>query len=184
MNYYYVKESLKYVGSQLHSHWAYKNYGLVGDSIVAFQGPCNVPISEMVDLEDVMDKANIFSENMLHFIVEHFNLQLEKTILKQRMLICIIKELVEGERGSQLIRRGDDLYLAENKLTVSIATLSPVSSLIHIGINISSQNIPVPAVGLEDLGIDPFSLGHAVMKAYIQELEDIKKSRAKVRGVL
>ena len=183
MEYCYLENHLKYEGLQLQSHWAYKNYGLEGDSIVAFQGPCHVPLPEMVDLEDVKDKADIYSENMLHFIVEHFHLQLEKAIFKQRLLICIIKESIERESSIKLLRQGDDLYLGVKKLTVSIATLSPVSCLIHAGVNVSSENTPVPAVGLKEIGIDSYFLGHEVMKEYIKELKEIKKARSKVRGV-
>ncbi|MDD4239045.1 MAG: DUF366 family protein, partial [Desulfotomaculaceae bacterium] len=75
----FIPETITYNGTQLSSHWAFRSMGLLGDSIVSFQGPCRVMLAEMVDLEDVRKNAPIFSHNMLHFIVEHFDMDLEKT---------------------------------------------------------------------------------------------------------
>jgi len=46
--------------TQLSSPWAFRNFGLLGDSIVCFRGPCRVELSEMVDLEAFRKKAPIF----------------------------------------------------------------------------------------------------------------------------
>ncbi|OVE81872.1 hypothetical protein BVY03_02545, partial [bacterium K02(2017)] len=150
---------LKYTGQELHSHFAYQNFNLQGDSIVAFMGPCEVNLDNLVDLEDVKKKAPIFSENMLHFIIEHFNHDLNLTIAYQRLLIDLIRqEICEEEPDLKLKRIGDDLYEDMFKMTVSIATSSPVSCLIHTGINISSKNTPVATKGLEDFKINPHAL--------------------------
>ena len=154
-----------------------------GDSIVAFTGPCRVELTEMVDQEDVRAGAAIFSELMLHFIVEHFDLDLEKTVTRQRLLIAIIKDTITELSGPGLRRQGDDLYLDERKLSVSIATLSPVSTVIHTGLNLSSRNTPVPTVSLPELGIDPRQLGELVLQRYQQEINSIRLARCKVRGV-
>ena len=34
----FIKDTIEYDGTQLSSHYAYKNFGLAGDSIVAFIG--------------------------------------------------------------------------------------------------------------------------------------------------
>lgn len=181
----FISKSIKYDGRQLASLWAFRNFNLQGDSIVAFRGPCHVELTEMVDLADVKEEAHIYSEEMLHFIVEHFDLDLEKTVTRQRLLIAIIKEQLE-EINSQvnLVRRGDDLYCGEKKLSVSIATLSPVSTLIHVGLNIISDNTPVPAVGLKELGIQSIeTFAQLVNQSYLEEIESIYLARCKVRGV-
>lgn len=180
----FIEKSITYDGSQLSSLWAYKQFALQGDSIVAFLGPCDVKISAMVDLEDVLGGAFIYSEQMVHFIIEHFDMDLEKAVTRQRLLLSIMRDILWDMGASHDIHRdGDDLYLGSRKASVSIATLSPVSSLIHAGINVSSQNTPLPTVGLDDMAINPVSFAHKVIEAYHKEIEDIFMARCKVRGV-
>lgn len=179
-----IDKSITYDGSQLCSHWILKNTQLKGDAIVAFIGPCQVELTQMVDLEDVINKKPIYSELMLHFLVEHFESDLEKAILRQRLLMAQIQEEYRGYLPfAPIVRKGDDLFIENFKLTVSIATTSPVSTLIHAGINISSYKTPVPTRGLKDDHIDPVLFAKGVMKRYVEEIEGIKWARAKVRGV-
>lgn len=179
-----IKEEIKYIGSQLAPHWIYKNYGLQGDAIVAFKGECEVKLTEMVDIEDVINNEPIYSKYMLSFITEQFGVELVEGVFRQRLLICIIKELLE-ERGVFVVRKGDDLMINNRKLSVSIATKSITSVLIHTGLNILSDGAPVKASGLiSELGIediDEFAI--EVMKRYSDEIEDIKFASTKVRGV-
>ncbi len=183
---HFIADTITYDGTQLSSLWAFRMFGLQGDSIVSFQGPCQVKLAEMVDLEDVKSNSPIYSEKMLHFITEHFDLDLEKTIIRQRLFITIIKDAVQQYTGAVLRRDGDDLFHNDKKLTVSIATLTPVSTMIHTGLNILSDNVPVPAVGLADLGLAiekiP-ALGAAICSLYAKECDEIRKARCKVRGV-
>ena len=85
MKAHYSDSILEYDGTQLRSHFAYESYNICGDSIVAFQGRANVCIEHMVDKEDVIANAPIFSENMLHFIVEHFTDNFNWAIACQRL---------------------------------------------------------------------------------------------------
>lgn len=182
----FIGETITYDGRQLSSHWAFRSFGLQGDSIISFRGPCRVELSEMVDLVDVIEQAPIFSTDMLHFIIEHFDLDLEKTIVRQRLLIAMIKDVIGQKTGAQLRRAGDDLFLGERKLSVSIATLTPVSTMIHTGINISSKDTPVPACGLADLGLAEAAVedvAKTLCRAYVREYQEIKMARCKVRGV-
>jgi len=142
-------------------------------------------LTEMVDLEDVRENAPIFSHSMLHFIVEHFDRDLEKTILRQRLLVAIIKDVLMEKYGARLVRNGDDLYDGDKKLSVSIATLTPVSAMIHTGLNIVSKDTPVKTVGLKDLGIKDEEiepLGNQICSRYSVEIEEINLARCKVRG--
>ncbi len=183
MHIFLPKERIEYTGHQLASHWAYKNFSLLGDSIVCFRGPCKVAVPEMVDLEDVLAEDHIYGPDMLHFIVEHFDADLEKAILRQRILISIIGGTL---LKTDLIRTGDDLYLEDRKFSVSIATLSPVSTLIHIGLNIISEGTPVKTVGLFDMGYkdnEIAPLGFEICKSYRDEILSIGLARCKVRGV-
>ena len=142
-------EPLAYTGHQLRSHWIYETFGLQGDAIVTFRGPCRVELSEMVDREDVFAGADIRAAEMLHLIAEQFDRDLTRAVLRQRLLICMIAERLQGVAGMPLPRRdGDDLYIGERKLTVSIAPVSPVSTLNNEGINVDPAGAPVAAVGL------------------------------------
>ena len=155
-----------------------------GDAIVAFIGECEVALTEMVDIEDVINNEPIYSKSMLSFITEQFNVNLVEGVFRQRLLICIIKELLEA-RGIFVVRNGDDLMIDGRKLSVSIATKSTTSILIHTGLNILSEGAPVKASGLtSELGIsDIKEFALEVMKRYAEELEDINLASTKVRGV-
>ena len=180
----FIEEDIKYIGSQLHPHWIYRNFKLQGDAIVAFMGECEVKLTEMVDIEDVINNEPIYSKSMLSFITEQFNVNLVEGVFRQRLLICIIKEELE-KRGIFVVRKGDDLMIDNKKLSVSIATKSQTSILIHTGLNIDSTGAPVCASGLtSELGIvDIRELAKTIMKRYSDELDDIVLASTKVRGV-
>ena len=180
----YIDEEIKYIGSQLAPHWIYKNYKLQGDAIVAFCGECEVKLTEMVDIEDVINNEPIYSKYMLSFITEQFNVNLVEGVFRQRLLICIIKEELE-KRGVFVERNGDDLMIKGGKLSVSIATKSHNSILIHTGLNILSEGAPIKACGLtSELGIvDIKEFGNTIMQRYSDEIEDIVLASTKVRGV-
>lgn len=180
----FIDKNIKYIGSQLAPHWIYKNFKIQGDAIVAFCGECEVKLTEMVDIEDVINNEPIYSKYMLSFISEQFNIGLIEGVLRQRLLITIIKEALEN-KGFKIIRNGDDLFINNKKLSVSIATKSLTSVLIHTGLNILSEGAPIEVSALEsDLGITnikEFAL--EVMERYSNEIEDIKLASTKVRGV-
>lgn len=180
-----LEERLTYDGGQLSSLWAFRTLGLQGDSIVVFRGPCRVETARLVDVADARAGARIYSPDMLHFIAEHFHLDLEKAVLCQRLLVVLVRELLSGH-GYDVTRRGDDLYYRGRKLSVSIATLSSVSALIHLGLNVDASGAPVPAAGLLEMGFAEEALpdfGRSVCEAYARELEEIYLARCKVRAV-
>lgn len=184
MKTHFIENEIKYIGSQLAPHWIYKNFKIQGDAIVAFVGECEVKLTEMVDIEDVINNEPIYSKYMLSFITEQFNVELVEGVFRQRLLMCVIKEALE-KRGFLVRRNGDDLFVNDKKLSVSIATKSMTSILIHTGINILSEGAPISVSGLEsDLGIkDIKEFALEVMKNYSEEVEDIVLASTKVRGV-
>ena len=181
----FIDKDIKYIGNQLTPHWIYKNFNIQGDAIVAFTGECEVKLKEMVDIEDVINNEPIYSKYMLSFISEQFNIGLVEGVLRQRLLITIIKELLESY-NIFVIRQGDDLMIDGKKLSVSIATKSINSILIHTGLNILSDGAPVVASGLtSELGItDIEDFAVKVMNRYVNELSDIIAASTKVRGVI
>ncbi len=178
-----LKEPVDYDASQLHPHWIFRNYGILGDAIVAFVGEAHVKSHKMVNLTDVREKEYIYSPKMLNFIVEHFNTDLEMAIYRQLILIFAIKEELDGYEVV-VQRIGDDLYVERAKLSVSVATSSVVSTLIHVGLNVESHGTPVKTVGLKELGIsDISSFAEKVMLRYKRELERIYEYRCKAKGI-
>ena len=121
---------------------------------------------------------------MLSFISEQFNVGLVEGVFRQRLLICKIKEALE-KRGFSVTRDGDDLFFDNKKLTVSIATKSATSILIHTGVNIISEGAPIKASGLQsDMKIsDIKNLAQEIMVQYSEEIDDIVMASTKVRGV-
>ena len=139
----FIDKTIDYTGEQLRSHYIYETFGLEGDAIIGFIGACRVK-EHMVDLSDKLKKEFIRSDRMLHFIIEHFDGDLEKAVLRKRLMVGIIlneirRNTVEIHRNT-LYRKENGIYSGNKKLSVAVATASPVSTLIHIGLNISSKN--------------------------------------------
>lgn len=188
MKYHFIDNEFAYTGEELSNHWVYKNFGILGDSIVGFVGPCDIDKTRMVDLEDVLNDDEIFSTRMLNFIVEIFGIDLREGVLIQRMFTAIIQSKLVDLLGNKLNikRMGDDLFIDETqKLSVSICTVSPTSIMIHTGLNIDSTGAPVEAAGLtSELGMEqikPFAI--SCMKSLAEEWEDIKLCCCKVKAV-
>ncbi len=184
----FTDHEILYDGRQLTPHWIYRRFDLLGDAAVTFIGPCRVELSEMVDLADVKDNAPIYSPRMLHLIAEFFSGDLHLTVYRQRLLIVTAKELLETLTMRRVTRKGDDLYLERNdgrpgKLSVSIATTSATSTLIHTGFNIQTEGTPVPTVGLHELGVDAASFATALLARFAAEVNSIWDARCKVRAV-
>ena len=183
MNTHFIDKEIKYIGSQLSPHWIYKNFHLQGDSIVAFIGEVDVKIDEMVDIEDVINNEPIYSKKMLNFIIEQFDISLTAMVYAQRLFVSIIKEVLE-EYNISAKRNGDDLFYQNRKLSVSIATKSITSCLIHTALNIIKEGAPIKAPDLTEMGINnPKEFALKIMKKYAQETKDIKMATYKVRGV-
>ena len=186
MNTSFIKNEIKYDGTLLSPHFIYKNFNLMGDSLISFTGPCEVKLTEMVDLEDVVNNEPIYSEKMLHFIGEFFNVDLIRGVYMQRLLVTTIKEVLEADYNVKVIRSGDDLFVNGKKLSVSIATKSHTSVLIHTALNIITDNTPIATSGLlSDLNItDIEALSRKILQAYSDEVKDIYLATTKVRGVM
>jgi hypothetical protein len=173
---------ISYTGAQLRTGWIQRTAGISGDAAVAFLGPCEVAPEHMVDLVDLEAGARISSPAMVHLIVEHPGLDLDHATTRQRLLMALAGELLNTHLGETLIaRRGDDLYFRDRKLSVSVATASPSSGLIHAGFNIRGEGTPVPAVGIEELGISPDDFAMSLLQAYAAEVAGAEEAARKVK---
>ena len=175
---------IDYTGEQLRSHFVRASARISKDGIVAFRGACAVTGDALVDLEDREDHASIIAEEMVHFIGEHFMCPLREANFRLRLFVTIAaEELRKMAPGLVVTRRGDDLYVDERKLSVAVATVSATSSLFHCGINVNPEGAPVPAVGLEELRVDPDEFAQRVLDAYSEECESVEYVIRKVRAV-
>jgi hypothetical protein len=184
----FINNEICYTGKELVPHWIYRNHHIQGDAIVGFVGECKVSLDNMVDIADIIDESPIYSKKMVHFIAEHFNIGLIEGVVRQRLLIAIAKDVISTRlpNPNMLIRSGDDLYYDDKKLSVSIATKSLTSVLIHLGINILSENAPVKAAGLKsELNLDNIEvIVNDIINNYCQETKEIIDASCKVRGVI
>ncbi len=179
----WLPKDLAYGGDALSPLWAYRTLGLQGPSAVAFAGPCRVPLEGLVDQEDVRRRAPIASLRMLHLIAEDFGSDLEGGIWRQRLLTAIALDLLRAfPKARKVVRDGDDLYEGKAKLSVSIATVTPVSTKIHFGINILSKGTPVKTKGLADYGIPTAPFAKRLLAAYAREWKEVQAARFKVRA--
>lgn len=179
----YLHERITYTGRELRPLWCREQAGVAGDALVAFLGPCEVSTEHLVDSEDALAGDFIRAGLMLHFIGEHFGWTLREMILAQRLLVSLTADRLNEGRPAMVARRGDDLYIGEGKLSVSIATVSPVSGLLHFGLNVDASGAPVRAATLSDAGAEPEALAAAVLEDYAREMAGVETARTKVRPV-
>lgn len=180
----FVNERIDYDGTQLHSHFAFHTTRVMGNSIVAFLGACHVPREHLVDMIDAQANDIIIAKEMLHFIVELFGANLFLAIAMQRLLAALALETLNHHCELDIERRGDDLYIGDRKLSISIATVSPVSSLIHFALNVDHAGAPVPAIGLAEIKVEPQGYASDLLRRFTQEYEGMERAMVKVRAVL
>ncbi|CAN5631656.1 DUF366 family protein [soil metagenome] len=187
----FVEKEFPYDGTQLRSLFAYLDHGLLGDSIVSWVGSCDIDFAHMVDGEDLLAKAEIRGGRMVHFIVEKFQATLPEMVALQRLLASIVKDVVvDKEHGIPrfpIRREGDDVYVVlpdgEGKLSISIATVSPASGLVHFAVNVSNEGTPVKTASLEDLRFAAREFAELVLKKFSVECESIREATMKVKWV-
>jgi len=221
MKHYYCAVGMDYNGEELRPLFNYQTFGSKGDqgdSISAFIGKMNVTTEHLVDMEDVIANDFIWSPEAINFVVEIFHIGIESAVLYQRSLMFIIfsyllnkmylKNLNANIENIKL--NGDDLMVKVcgeyKKLSVSIATVSPMSGLIHAGLNIKiDDHIPVPAIGLDSIfsppevgppevytpaGATEFNLNETsalikhVLNTFSDYVKSIKNATTKVRSVI
>jgi hypothetical protein len=175
-------EPIAYDGSQLRAHWLLARFGVAGDAAVAFRGPCRVRDAEMADLAD-LDGPGIAADDMVHVVWEMFTAaDLLLAVHRQRLLAAQAREVLAELAPRASVRRdGDDLFVGDGKLSISIATVSPVSALLHFAVNSSAGGAPVPIATLADLGVEPRRFGEELLARVAAEQDGIVVARAKVR---
>ncbi|MBC7371410.1 MAG: DUF366 family protein [Bdellovibrionaceae bacterium] len=182
----FIEKKMTYDGQQLKSLHAYLTYGVLGNSIISWVGPCNISFEHMVDGEDLIAGAKIEGAEMLHFIIEIFDRDLFSGVALQRLFTSMIRDYLQvaaaGALGSEALERdGDDIFWDTRKLNISIAAKSPVSTMIHWAVNCTNRGTPVATCSLEDLKLQPAKFATEVMVLFKREFEQIVKATQKVR---
>lgn len=141
-----------YDGSLIHSRFAYRFYrdkvSPIGD-IVSFAAPAKVETDFMIDLEDVISKDFIYSDNMIHFCYEIPSIQLWGGIAFQRLFNSMIGDILSNIIQAPVEVEGDDIFvrkeftnkgviISRGKASVSIVTEKNGAVLGHTGINITA----------------------------------------------
>ena len=187
-----------YTGVELRPHFLLTEVGMKGSALGAFIGACEVKTEHLVDWEDRLAFDHISARQMVHLIGEFFGLPLREGVWIQRWMVAKLQEdlatrLKDSGSTARVRRDGDDIFISlpgsspmkdERKLTVSIVTASPVSLLLHLGINIDPSGAPVPAVGFQELGIDASKWATSFLQSVKQEWDGIEWACAKVRPVV
>lgn len=191
----FSKTERTYTGIELRPHFLLTEMGLRGSAVGAFIGACQVKTEHLVDWEDRLAQDRIEARWMVHFIGEFFGMGLREGVFAQRLFMAILGDLANehliraGRAAGDLVwRDGDDLFLgargSERKMSVSIVTASPVSILLHAGINIDPAGAPVAAAGLQELGVHPEQWVPQALARFASEWESIGWACAKVRPVI
>ncbi|RYZ65978.1 MAG: DUF366 family protein [Proteobacteria bacterium] len=182
----FIDKKITYDGHQLKSLHAYLTYGVLGNSVISWVGPCNITFEHMVDGEDLIAGAKIEGAEMLHFIIEIFDRDLFSGVALQRLFTSIIRDYLQNAAqatlGKDVLERdGDDIFWDTRKLNISIAAKSPVSTMIHCAVNCTNRGTPVATCSLEDLKLQASKVATDVMVLLQREFESISKATQKVR---
>ena len=191
----HIDEIFEYDGSQINPSWAFQEFSIYGSSIITWIGPVNITPDNLKDFADV--GLEIKSNNMVNFICEFFDQQptnMRIAYLRQRLLVMIFKEILT-EKGIKTTREGDDIFVDERKLSISIASVSLSSAKIHFALNLEDKGTPgdVDTIGLYDIKVNGkqvftednlLDLINDTVNRFINELETIENdiSKTKVLG--
>ena len=191
----HVDEIFEYDGSQINPSWAFQEFGIYGSSIVTWIGPVNITPDNLKDFADA--GLEIKSNYMVNFICEFFDQQptnMRVAYLRQRLLVMIFREILT-EYGISTKREGDDIFVENRKLSISIASVSLSSAKIHFALNLEDKGTPddVETIGLFDIQVNGeyvfnndnlLNLINDTVSRFIDELETIENdiSKTKVLG--
>ncbi|MEN9724135.1 MAG: hypothetical protein RJB38_2121 [Pseudomonadota bacterium] len=179
----YIAERLPYYGPELRPHFILSQFGIPGSAVIAFRGACSVKTDSLVDWEDRLAHDSIQAREMVHFLGEFFEPTLRETVWTQRLFVSILADLLREKGVPVVLRQGDDLFVKDRKLSVSIVTSSAVSQLLHLGINVDPEGAPVPAIGLAELGVDPDDFAQEALKRFVSEYAGVWEACTKVQPV-
>jgi hypothetical protein len=173
-----------YLGPELRPHFILETQKIWGSAVMAWVGPCEVKTEHLVDWEDRLENDFIRAKAMVHFLGEFFGAELFATVGLQRLFASIVVEVLRADYGLTASRSGDDVFMDTRKMSVSIVTASPVSTLLHFGVNVDPEGAPVAAVGLLEFKIEPSEFAKKVLERFKNEYHSMALACTKVRPVV
>ncbi|MFN7906051.1 MAG: DUF366 family protein [Pseudobdellovibrionaceae bacterium] len=182
----FVRKSFPYTGQELRHLFAYEKFGIAGESMISWIGPCDIALNDMIDGEDKFENSIIRGGEMLHFVGEFFEPNIFFAVSLQRLFCAICLEqltIMKPDLLGKLVREGDDLYVGKNKLSISIATIGHFSTMIHFAVNVTNEKTPVPTCALKDFRINPEKFALNVLKKFQTEYKSIVFATQKVQGI-
>ena len=184
---YFHPEDLNYGGTELRPHFILSKFKVEGSALAAFIGSCHVKTENLVDWEDRLMNDFIKAKSMIHFLGEFFGITLKEGVWIQRLIVSEIHARLLS-RGIHIRREGDDLYVQagkdlDRKLSVSIVTATPVSVLLHLGIDIDPEGAPNQAIGLDEMKIEPTAFTKEILEWFKGEYSSVSRACTKVRPV-
>lgn len=143
----------KYDGTLIHSRFAYRYFkervSPLGN-IVAFIAPMEVLAEGMIDLEDVLEGAFIYSDLAVNWCWEVPIVQdAFGSVMLQRMFVSTVANILVPLVGAEIEIDGDDIWVMKEhtqggvtqmkgKASVSIATVNDGVAMGHLGINLKA----------------------------------------------
>lgn len=148
----YIDNLKKYDGLMLHNRFAFRYFGNkcnpIGD-IIIFRGEMEVLQEGMIDQEDVLKEAFIWSEDAINILWELPILGADPfgAVCYQRLFNTRLAEILAQKSylNKSIIMDGDDIYIklpngSLGKASVSITHVKDHAALGHTGINIHAGN--------------------------------------------
>jgi hypothetical protein len=186
-----INEIKEYNGALLHSRFAYRYFrdrvSPLGN-IIAFRGPMEVLAEQMIDQEDLLAEAFIWSDDAINFLWEIPLLGDNSfgAVAYQRLFNTLIADILAKKEflNTAVHMRGDDIYVLDGKCSVSITHVKNHAALGHTGINIEAgSKAPDFAYStkLSDLQAQAFM--ECVIKEFYSLNQDIFTATSKIISV-
>lgn len=153
----FIEQLKKYDGLMLHNRFAFRYFAdkcnPIGD-IIIFRGEMEVLKEGMIDQEDVLNEAFIWSEDAINILWEMPILGKDPfgAVCYQRLFNTQLAELLSQKKYLEqpIMMKGDDIYIklpdsTLSKASVSITHVKDHAALGHTGININAGN-KAPAI--------------------------------------
>ncbi len=186
-----LKDNMKYDGHLLHQRFGFKYFKETVEStgnIIAFRGEMEVLADAMIDQEDVLNNAFIYSDDALNFLWEIPLLGNSPfgAVAYQRLFNTLIANTLSEKYLKKPVKmKGDDIMVLDNnqysKASVSITHVKDHAALGHTGINIiAGDRAPDYAYStkLSDDAVIQFA--HDVIEQFYALNKDIFVATAKV----
>lgn len=158
MKSFFIDQRVEFSPSLLKLGHFHRRFGLsqAGDSILAFNGPFR--------------HERLFFRHMLHFVLTHKRRSFEVAELKKRLLLSGVCAFF----GDGFRRIGPQAFYGDLQLSISSTVTNRAASLTHIGFFMYSDDAYSETTGLDQFDVNPKEFAYLVMRAYCDEMNDIK----------